>query len=587
LWRSGVSRFNQFTGFAGKLNVKGTETVEGRMVYNAANPVILSWVARCRLQAKESGLQVVTKHLNTDILRATWTWQFNQEVLDVEVFSTPEVRKIIAEQQEKPTFADPVENKSSDEPPELEEVLPAPLLEEIQIENGLPPIPPQLIKTLVVLSDNKYCVVYDMRSLEKGLSTQKPLIKNFETQGDWTLPDETLVPRLRDYYFGNMNYDRFQAGRFRDTLPYCLQMTNSLVMGPVAISGVSFSGGGFQQSGAYTVYRLKGGLKSNAQLRAKTNIGQIGCGGGFPALMATDNMIYACTQTFTLSDPDLVNNVPAQLELYGDLDGYEYGSWLQDDFGVPEQIDVVPNFIDRNGDPCYEIGTAFFVNQPSSGALLWFQNFPDTVWGKESDFISPPDAPTTSTGKVTKPKFSQIGGIDILEAEEIDVTSFDDGATAESTLTAGSFTSNRTGSWGHVHWAAIISVPYPPANEFTFYGGGDDPVVTTFLGPSAGPYIIPTNSNPGSSYEVFNGFMQVSNGEHNLQGFVFHSTSWSGFGFSAKFPLTGGQYYFYLDGQDATADLESACETSADKIQYAFMDVPLYSAVTIKKVPRT
>lgn len=578
-----MSRYNQFTGFAGKLNVKGANTVEGRMVYNAANPTILSWVARCRLQAKESDLQVVTKHLNTDILRATWTWQFNAEVLDVEIFSVPTIQRSSEETLPKPEFADPVENKFSDEPiPEKPLVTDIEILE-IQIENGLPPIPPQLIKTLVVLSADEYCVVYDMRSLKKGLGTQKPLIKNFKTTGNWLLPDETIVPRLRDYYFGDMNYDRYLAGRFRDTLPRCLQMTNSLAMGAVAVSGVSFSDGVFSHGSTYTVYQLKGGLKSNAPLRAKTNIGQIGCGGGFPALMATDNMIYACTQTFTLSAPDLVNNIPSQLEAYGDLDGYEYGSWLQDDFNVPEQIDVVPNFIASDGTPHYEIGTTYVVNQPSSGALLWFQNFPNTVWGKESSFSSPPGGPYTSSGKIVKPAFTQVGGVDVLTAEEIDVSSNITDFALNASITVGSFTSNRTGTWAHVHWVAVISVPYPPPGDFTFYSAGNAAEVTTFLGPSQGGYIIPTNSNPGSSYEVFNGFMQVSNGTHNLQGFVFHNTTWSGSGVLAKFPLVGGTYHFFLDEQDITSELASACETTADKIQYAFMDVPLYSAQTIKK----
>lgn len=578
-----MSRYNQFTGFAGKLNVKGTDTVEGRMVFNAANPIILSWVARCRLQAKESGLQVVKKHLNTDILRAIWTWQFGAEILDIEIFSVPTTQQRVAEKQAKPEFADPVENKSEVEPPQLEELVTPIEIKEIQIENDLPPLPPQLIKTLVLLTDDRYCTVYDMRSLEKGLSTQKPLIKKFETQGDWTLPDETRIPRLRDYYFGNMNFDRFQAGRLRETLPYCLQMTNDADMGAVAISGVAFGGGIFSYSQNYVLYRLKAGLASNATLEALNNVGQIGCGGSFPALMATSNMIYACTETFVLSPSGTAPDITFTLEKYGALDGYSYGSWIQDDFNTPFAVPVVPNFIDSNGDPCYNIGSNVgVVNQPSSGATLWFQNFPNTVWGETATFSSPPGGPYSGAGIIVKPAFSQENGVDVLRAEDIDVA-YNSVGSGDDHLTVGSYSNSRTGAWAHVNWCAVISVPYPPAQDFTFYSAGDDAVVTTFLGPSVGGYIIPTNSNPGSSYEVFNGFMQVSNGEHNLQGFVFHSTTWSGSGFDAKFPLAGGDYYFYLDGVDATADLESVCETTADKIQFAFMDVPLYSAMTIKK----
>lgn len=578
-----MSRYNQFTGFAGKLNVKGTDTVEGRMVYNAANPIILSWVARCRLQAKESGLQVVTKHLNTDILRAHWTWQFGAEILDIEIFSVPTTQERVEAMQPKPEFAEPIENKSEVEPILDEPLVPLIKIEEIQIENDLPPLPPQLIKTLVLLTDDKYCTVYDMRSLEKGLDTQKPLIEKFETQGDWTLPDETRIPRLRDYYFGGMNFDRFQGGRLREPWHYSLQMTNDTDMGPVAIAGVSFSGGVFSYSQNYVLYRLKAGLKSNATLEALHNVGQIGCAGSFPALMATSNMIYACTETFTLSPSGVEPDITFTLEKYGALDGYTYGDWIENDFGTPFSIPVVPNFIDSTGEPCYEVNSNVgVVSHPSTGADLWRQNYPDTVWGRTASFTSPVGGPYSGAGVLAKPAFTQENGVDVIRTEDIDTSWYSTGASNDL-VTVGSYSSARTGSWAHIHFVSLISVPYPPPNDFTFYGAGDDAEITSFLGPSQSGYIIPTNSNPGSSYEVYTGSLQVSNGVHNLQGFVFHSTTWSGSGFDAKFPRAGGECYFFLDGQDFTTTLETACETTADKIQYAFMDVPLFSAQTIKK----
>lgn len=566
-----MSRFNQFTGFAGKLDVKGASTVEGNMVLNAATPVITSWVAQCRLQQKQSGLAFMRKYLNTSVLRADWSWNNGGELLSIEVFSTPVTPQSVAQQLPKPEFADPIEDKPEPADPVPPEVSITEMeLEEVQIANDLPPIPPELVKCLVILFNDTDVVVYDMRSLDKDIATQKPLIKPKTTQGDWTLPLENTIEVKRLYdYFGQAINGGSNNNKWHYVQPYCLQMTNSLVMGPVAVAGVSFSGGIFSSSPNHHVYRLKAGLKSCTGLSAKHQVGQVGLNPGFPALNATDNMVYACSQTFTLSDT-------GALESYGD-DVYGHDGDLSF-YSVPENYPVIPRFIDSSGEAHFDLAYNFAWHLPSMGER-WLTGLFDATPNDYKRSLSVGSTSASSTAAY--PVLTQESGVDVLTAKIINIS-----YEFRETELGG----NTYYSYGPLPEIAgtipgVFTVPYPPSeSEYTamYYDPGvpGHTLTSTWLNADRSGWDLRSGLEPESEH-TFLGFMQVSNGEHNLQGYALHGLSHDTG--TKLWPLD--TWYFYFDGQDFTSTIESMTGTTADKIQYAFMDVPFYSVQTIKLQP--
>lgn len=565
-----MSRFNQFTGYAGKLDIKGAETVEGNMVLNAAMPIIASWVSQCRLQQKQSGLGYMRKYLNTSILKADWSWNNGGEVLSIEVFSTPVTSKAVAEQLPKPEFADPLEKKSEQDPIITEPSVTEEELEEVQIENGLPPLPPELVKCFVVLFNDTDAVVYDMRSLEKGIGTQKPLLKAQATQGEWKMPEpfEIQVKRLKDY-FGQAIYGGSNSNYWYYIQPYCLQMTNSEIMGPVAVAGVSFGGGIFSRSDTHCVYRLKSGFKSCQSLAAKHQVGQVGLNPGFPALNATDNMVYACSQTFTLSET-------GTLESYGS-DVYGHDGDLSF-YSVPDNYPVIPRFIDNNGEAHFDLSYNFGANLPSMGER-WLTGLFDTT---PNDYkLSLSVSGTGGSSTAAYPVLTQVNKVDKLEAKMVDI-SFE---FRETDLGG-----NTYYKYGPVPESAgsgpgVFTVPYPPSeNDYTaVYYDGELTLHSTFLSADGSGWDArPSGSGPEAEH-VFLGFMQVSNGTYNLQGFALHSTSYDDG--DHLWPLS--DWYFYLDGTDFTSTMESITGAAAKDIQYAFMDVPFFSVQTIKLPPKS
>lgn len=559
-----MSRYNQFAGSSSKLNLTGTDTPEGQAVYDAANPIILSWVAQCRLAQQQSGLGFFQKHLNTKILKATWMWNNGSEVLDVEVFSNPEVRELAKPLLEQPKEPEVIENKFE---PEYDIPIPPEVLveiEEIQIENGLPPIPPELIKCFVVLYNDTDCVVYDMRSFEKGLGTQKPLIKNFTTQGDWALVPNVTVQRLRNYFGSAINGGTSQ-NYWDYVLPWTLQMTNSLEMGPCAVASVNFANGKFS-GGGYSVYRLKSGFKANATLDGDDQIGQVGLGCGFPALNATDNMIFANTSTFTVSED-------GQLSMSGS-DVYGHDSDLASTYSVPS-TPLIPRFIDENGEAYFDLAYNFANHVPSMGER-WLTGLFDAIPNDFKRALSVGGGSGSSTAAY--PVLTQENGVDILRAKILEI-GFEVRASEFGSGTWYMY-SGFPESSGIAPW--VITVPYPGSeSDYTiaFYNGGYKLESSIFTEANEDGWTARSGGTGPEGEHMFTGFMQVSNGTYNLQGFATHATSYDEG--DRVWPIDA--HHFYLDGTNFTSTMESITGAAAENIQYAFMDVPLYSVQTIKR----
>ena len=575
-----MSRFNQFTGSAGALKVSGSDTPEGQAVLARVEPLVNSWVARCRLLAKGSGMNYIAKHLNTPLVSATWMWNSGNETLTVQVFPTFDKPVPSPEAPPPEPKEEPFEPPGHPEPPEPD--MPTPVqIKEIQIENELPPLPPQLIKTLVVLFDNEYFVVYDMRSLEKGLGRQKPLIKVSKSQGNWALPGHVLVRRLRDYYFGNMNHSRYAASRADFPVHQCLQMTNNLDMGAISAASVSFSGGVFAYATTFQLYRLKSGLKSTNSLSLQTCIGDVGAT-AFPALNANATTVWACREEFTLND-DTKNLELSGSDIWTDINSFD----IESDFNLPNPIKISPNFIDNDGKAYFDIGWPEGEIMPSMGAFLYcgYSSDPDTPF----NYSFSVDGLGGVSGFVNLAKFTQTGGVDKLEQVKTQITSSMGGDfNYDWTVSINSYSA----TWPSIPsdlvapYLGIALVPYHESGAAAYYsprGNGDRHLETSF-GPEQ-------NADPGPFYstawpcfwEAYTPLMHVSNGEHVISAFNIHEAAYNGS--TGSWDL--GTNYFFLNGTDFTAELETACETTKDKIQVIFMDVPLYSAQTIKLAPRT
>lgn len=563
-----MSRFNQFTGFSGKSNVKGTNTPEGQVVFNAAQPIILSWVAQCRLQQKQSGLAYMRKYLNNAILKADWTWNNGGEILDVEIYSNAEVRELARPVLEQPKPAEPIEDKFN---PEFEPPIPPEVLnkfEEIQLENGLIPLPPEVITCFVVLYNKTDCVVYDMRSLKKGLGNQKPLMENFKTQGDWTIPVEhVIVTRLRDY-FGQAIWGGSNQNYWDYIRPYTLQMKNSAIMGPCAVATVSFSGGVFSYATGYAVYRLKSGLKTSQSIGGIHYIGQVGYNAGFPALNATDNMVYANAAQYTLT-------AEGTLAL-SSADAYGHNGDLASTYSVPS-TPIIPRFIDETGEAHFDLAYNFGAHIPCMGER-WLTGLFDAI---PNDFKRALTVgPTSASSTAAYPVLTQENGIDILRAKILDIQSeFREGDLGGNTYyNYGSFPESAGAGPG------VFTVPYPPSeNDYTIAynpSGGGTQLTSTFLSADMSGWDGRPIFGNGPEYDhMFHGFMQVSNGTYNLQGYAMNGTSYDTG--THLWPLD--TYKFYLDGTDFTSTMESITGATAEDIDHAFMDVPLLSAQSIKK----
>ena len=575
-----MSRFNQFTGFAGTSKINGADGDNEQQVLSRVEPIINSWVAHCRLLAQGSGLAVVVKHLNNPLFTATWAWRSGQEALIVNIAPVPvRPEKPTPEEPFKPKQDDPIPPEKPDEP---EPDIPTPAeIEKVQIENDLPPLPPQLIKTLVILYDDEYFVVYDMRSLKKGLGTQKPLIKNSKSQGSWPLPDHTRVRRIRDYYFGDMVYARYGAGNGDFPVHQCLQMTNNKDMGAISLASVSFGGGVFSMAGTFQLYRLRSGLKSINSTTLQTNIGMVGSI-PFPALNANDTTVWANRHEFKL------NTETRDLEMSNENAWPEVSSYdITGDFNLPEQIDLSPNFIDNDGKAYFDTGWAEMVVMPTMGSEFLY-----AAYGVDNPLAyAHSGSDDYLTNHMNIAKFSQVDGIDKLEKEKIDVTSSMGGEfDFDWTVTVLDYSSTWPDIPADLHgpYVGVAIAPYHSSGVAAYYSPrsnehGDRHLETTF-GPSS-------NSDPGSSYsqawpcfcEIYTPLMHVSNGEHVISGFNIHNPTYGSI--SGSWAL--GDNYFFLDGSDATAEFESICGTTKDKIQIMFMDVPLTSAMTIKLAPKT
>lgn len=576
-----MSRYNQFTGFSGASRINGVEGSNEQEVLARVEPVINSWMARCRLLAQGSGLQVVVKHLNTPLFNATWSWQFGNETLTVNISPVAvNPQRVSPEEPDKPKQAEPIPPEKPEEP---EPEIPTPAeIEKIQIENDLPPIPPQLIKTLVILYDDEYFVVYDMRSIEKGLGTQKPLIKNAKSQGNWALPDHCIVRRIRDYYFGNMVYARYAAGSGDFPVHQCLQMTNNKDMGAVSVASVSFAGGSFSRAGTFQVYRLRSGLKSINSTSLQTCIGMVGSI-PFPALNANATTVWANRHEFKLND-ETKNLEMSNENAWPEIASYD----ITTDFNLPEQIDISPNFIDSNGKAYFDSGWAEMVIMPCMGSTFLYAAY---------SVDNPMNYAATGTGggltnHMNIAKFTQVDGIDVLTQEKIDVTSSMGGAfDYDWTVNVLDYSS----TWPDIPadligpHVGLSLVPYHESGISAYYSPRSNEHGDRYIKSVFGPE---QNSDPGLSYsqavlcfdEIYTPLMHVSNGEHVISGFNIHNPSYGSGGMSS---WALGDNYFFLDGTDVTAELETICGTTRDKIQIIFMDVPLYSAQTIKLAPKT
>lgn len=556
-----MSRYDQFGGHSGSLRVFGSDTPEGAQLFAAVSPRILSWLAQQRLNVADKEIGYYRKVLNDPKFEADWRWNNKQEILRITLrpeFPVPE---------EKPTKAPVVT-----------------VFEKIQIENQLPPIPPQFIKTFVILFDDDSFVVYDMRSFEKNFVNQKPLIGPSRSQGSWEMPSHVQVGRLRDYYFGAMNFARYAQSIADFPVPKTLQMTNSLEMGPVAIASVSFSGGVFSNAGTLQLYRFKKqGLKSTNSLSQFSQVGDVGAAGGFPALMATDTNVYACSQLFQL-DADGKDLEEVGDDIWTEVSTYD----IVGDYNLPVPIKLSPNYIDSGLTAHFDVGSFGGVEiVPSLGSAIYSNGSsgPDTPFSGTYSISHGTGDEYTLTDHTDIPVFSQVGGIDRIDTVNITWTQhITDAPDYDATTTFQSFSAvwPDTPSDLIAPYIGVAILPYPPSGQAAAYyaprdTGSGDRMLTTMFGQT-----VAFDPGPGYSeawpcfYETFTPIMQVSNGKYNLQGFIIHNTTYDGY----TWPLQ--TWYFYLDGVDFTSRIAALCETTANKIQYAFMDVPLFSAQTIK-----
>ena len=564
-----MSRYNQFVGQSGAQKINGADTTEGAQVLARVTPQINSWVARCRLLAQSSGLGYFARSLNTSVFDADWMWNNGNELLRVDVKSSKEqaeekVEKRIERKEEFEPYKEQPE-EFTEEKPVFDEIK----VQEVQVENGLIPVQPQLIKCLVILYDNTDCVVYDMRSIEKGLDNQKPLIPNFKTQGNWEIPvPHVTVRRLRDYFGQAINGG--SNSNYWDYLShYCLQMKNSLVMGSCAVATVTFSGGIFSGSGSYGVYRMQAGLKSCQTIGGPYYIGQVGLNSGFPALNATDNMLFANSVKFTLNDV-------GGLE-FAESDAYGHDGDLASQYSVPS-TPLIPRFIDSNGEAYFDLAYNWAYLLPSMGERWLTDLFSPTLNDFKRAFSA---GETSGTTTIAYPVLTQENGIDVLRAKIIDAAY----ELRESEFGANTWYTSSLGSFeGEGAPYGLFTVPYPPTDHdytVSYNDGGVTTLESTFLAADKSNFDIrPAPQSPGPEHEhTFLGTMQVSNGEHNLQAYVVHGSSYDDV--NKGWPLES--WHIYLNGNDITSTMESITGASAKDIQIVFMDVPLYSAETIKR----
>lgn len=537
--------------------MNGASDPNGAALLHIVEPIILSWVAHCRQLARIGGLAVNFKYLSHRHFSAAWQMLYGREILNVTVYPPPSVTPEIAQELIKEP---PVESFAPPTPPAVEEPeTPAPPEVPVHEDSVTPPEVSQTY--LLVLFDNNKIMAIDMAML-KNLAKAKPFVGPKELEhSNWVMPSNNKFKTV------GLSHGYRSDGSKIPVLPNTLQMTNSHTMGPVAIAGIEISGGVITSSEMFNVFRLQLGFDDSFPLSSYSHIGNVGFNGGFPSLMATDNMVYACNYRFTIEK--------GKLSLDSD-DAWGYKDTLVSNYGYlgsyPEPFH--PNFIDSSLVPYFDGESGNTYNSPALGAL-WFPSPPDDV---------------LRHGTLFAPSLDQSSGLDVIRAQEVtasdDIAPFDGYGYpvtmhyAEYNI---SFVQEASVNNGRVQFDGVaFIVPYSVNNKHNYYVAGGVSELHTQFGQNRTGY----NFNPGVDgliqraygWEVFNGIMQVSNGRHNLQGYVIHDTSYSP-GDDTWLP---SEYFFYLDGEDVTAALASLCDTTPDKIQYAFMDVPPKAVLDLK-----
>lgn len=568
-----MSRYNTYSGQASSWKINGASDPSGAALLQLVEPIILSWVAHCRQLAALSGLDVNFKYLTHRYFSAAWQMLHGSEVLNVTVYPPPEITPEVAKEIVKEP---PVESFTPPTPPSVEEPeTPPPPEPEEHKDEITPPVTED--KYFLVLFDNNKIMALHMGSLG-NLTDVKPVIGPKELKhSNWTLPGRNTI--IAPHFWGGLPGVLEYPERL-PVFPFTLQMTNSKKMGPVAIASISIDAGVIANADVFNVFRLYAGFSGSAALEMPAHI-SVGQHGGFPALMSTDNMIYACTETFTVEKGKLVQSAR---NVWGK------GDLLQTMYHLDTSVPFSPNFIDSDLRPHFDAtgvdggdGSFYMALYPALGGGAGF----NSTYGIGGAAVYP-DVCATNGEPQYHPELQQVDGVDVLRAVPVvgsrtggDVIWVPDdtwlGGHSEVTPeidTYGTFTIVNPNGLDYWKYGAsyMFIVPYMTSSSFTYFDGGSGSQLMTQFGTSFGLDIV---DNKPSGFDIHDGFMQVSNGHHNLQGFCVHGQ------FDGDiWPIE--HYFFYLNGKDITSDLAGLCGTTPDKIQYAFMDVPLDAVKGLK-----
>lgn len=391
---------------------------------------------------------------------------------------------------------------------------------------------------MVVFHEGGKITCFDMNSITAGSPGVVVFAKTL--QSSWTLREAINDVQQRQF-------------------PHTIQMKNEADVGSPAVSMLKIRDNVVELGEVFQLHQPTNGLESVDTL-APCDIGILA-----PSLMSGNGLIYTGVQAF---DPVTLLSVNDDVwaQAYSAMDYYGFPGYIDSDLRAYFSLRI------SNGSTTSANFRDAYQGIPdeSGGFEITFRV---AVGGGRTDIGSiGTEPPTDVTSDFPRAVFRQETGLDYVDTHLASVNwTGGDSATNAIVYYDGTLLQDTNEYVQDIPITPVVTFNFPYQWGTSFselsFARGSPPLLQTGYGFTYNAVVNPF----GGTDDNFRGTAQVSNGLHYLQGYIAHTddTAFGGTLIEAR---------YFMDGVDCTEALAGACGCPADKLEFFFMDVPLWRA---------